>query len=117
MKNNITWRKTPHGKRTRVTLWGVETYIETRPAWIFVEDGNFDSEVVWKSVPISRCFVKDGCQEIPDNQLRPFDMRSCTTDVFYARQKNMEKGLGWKTNWELANAKQQPVIATLVEFV
>lgn len=117
MKNNITCRKTPHGKRTRATLWGDETYIETRPAWTFAEDGNPDSEVIWKNVPISRCFVKDSCQEIPDDQLRPLDMRSCTIDVFTARQRNMEMGFGWKTNWEIAQTKEPLVVSTLVEFL
>jgi hypothetical protein len=120
VKNNITFRKTPHAKRTRNTVFGEETYIETRDAWTFLEDGNFDSEVVWATVSVAHCFVKDGCQEIPDGELRPTDMRSCTVDVFTARQANMERGFGWKTNWEFLNpkpAKQQEPTATLEFFI
>lgn len=119
MKNTITFRKTPHGRRTRITVFGEEKYIATRFAWTFLEPGNYNSEVVWKEVPLAHCFVKDGCQEIPDSELRPADMRSCTVDVYTARQNNMEKGLGWRTNWELLQDELKALYkpATLMDFI
>ena len=103
----IKFRKTPHAKRTRNTIFGIEEYIETRYAWDFLETTNFDSPVVWRKVPLPQCHVKSGRQEFPDNLLRPQDMRSCTVDVFKARQRNMELGFGWKTNWEVLQPKQK----------
>lgn len=119
MKNTITFRKTPHGRRTRATVFGEETYIETRFAWSFIEQGNENSEVIWKEVPLPHCFVKDNRQEVPDAELRPMDMRSCTVDVYTARQKNMDKGLGWRTNWEILQdeLKELQKPATLMDFI
>ena len=116
--NKIVFRKTPHAKRKRNTLWGEESYIETRPAWAFAEHGNYNSEVIWKNVPLSNCFVKEKKQEVPDDELRPMDMRSCTVDVYTARQQNMENGLGWKTNWEILQDLLHPEEqSTLMNFI
>ena len=105
----ITFRKTPHAKRKRNTIFGEEEYVETRYAWDFLEKNNFDSPVVWRDVPLPQCHVKSGMQDCPDKLLRPEDMRSCTVDVFKARQHNMDLGFGWKTNWEILQKQEDPM--------
>jgi hypothetical protein len=86
--------------------WFDEEYIATRFAWAFLRDGDFSSPVVWKEVPITHCYVKSGCQEIKDSDIREVDMRSWTCDVHTARQKNADEGRPWMTDWELEQAEQ-----------
>lgn len=112
MKNQILCRKVPHARRTRMVFdWSTEQFIEeeyvaTRFAWAFERDGDFSSPVVWKEVPITHCYVKSGCQDIIDSDIREVDMRSWTCDVHTARQKNADEGKSWMTDWEIEQAEK-----------
>jgi hypothetical protein len=97
MNTVITSRKTPHA--VKKDLFG-ERFVATIDARCF-NRGNVNDQVVIKRIPIAQCYVNEGCQDIPDNELTVNDVRPYHVDVWNAKAKNLKKFGIFKTNWEI----------------
>lgn len=70
----------------------------------FKIENDKNSATVWKMISISNVYLKEGRQHIPIHLLTADDVRNCSVALYKARQANCNKGLGFKTNWELEQA-------------
>ena len=105
-------RKFVRAKITVITYLGsTQTLVQIKDCWYFEEPGNEDSPTLWGPQPVTIIYVKAGRGDIPDIYLTDKDVRTWTCEVHDARQKNSNKGLPWKTNWEIIqhNKKQADI--------
>ncbi len=102
MKTEFESRKTAQVAKVVKTVFGEqERYVRGKIVWDFEIEGDINSKIVKKWVPLSKIYVKSGVQNKPDINIRNQDMRNCSVDVHNAKASNNDKGLGWRTNWEI----------------
>lgn len=102
MKTQFESRKTAQVAKTVKTVFGEkERYVRGKVVWDFEIEGDINSKIVKKWVPLSKIYVECGLQDKPDIHIRKQDMRSYSVDVHNAKCMNNRKGLGWRTNWEI----------------
>ena len=100
-------RKTPHAKIHTIEGKGTNKKL----VWDF-EFGNVNDRLVKKLIPITRCYVKSGNQDVPDYVVTSADMRNCSTRVWNAMSKNWKKFRKFKTNYQIKQEQEENLAAT-----